>query len=96
MANRREQQTDLMPAEATDRIWELAENIDVCMFVTWDGEYNRARPLSARVVREETPYTSSSMTTAPRASNCRPIQRSHWPGVTTATTNTSRCQARPQ
>ncbi|MER9918680.1 MULTISPECIES: pyridoxamine 5'-phosphate oxidase family protein [unclassified Mesorhizobium] len=53
MANRREQQTDLTPAEATDRIWELAEDIDVCMFVAWDGEYNRARPLSARVVREE-------------------------------------------
>jgi general stress protein 26 len=53
MAKRREQQTDLTTAEATDRIWELAKQIDVCMFVTWDGEYNRARPLSARVHRDE-------------------------------------------
>ncbi|WP_244277639.1 pyridoxamine 5'-phosphate oxidase family protein [Mesorhizobium erdmanii] len=53
MAKRQEQQTDLTPAEATDRIWELAKEIDICMFVTWDGEYNRARPLSARVFREE-------------------------------------------
>jgi general stress protein 26 len=50
---RREQKADLTPAEATDRVWELAEKIDICMFVTWDGEYNRARPLSARVRRDE-------------------------------------------
>lgn len=53
MAKRKEQRTDLTSAEATDRIWELATNIDNCMFVTWDGEYNRARPLSARVDRDE-------------------------------------------
>jgi len=53
MTKRQEQQTDLTPAEAADRIWELAKEIDVCMFVTWDGEYNRARPLSARVHRDE-------------------------------------------
>ncbi|PBB65940.1 general stress protein [Mesorhizobium sp. WSM4312] len=53
MPKRREQETKLTPAEATDRIWKLAEEIDVCMFVTWDGQYNRARPLSARASREE-------------------------------------------
>jgi general stress protein 26 len=53
MAKRREQETDLTPAEATDRIWEFAKQIDVCMFVTWDGQYNRVRPLSARVHRDE-------------------------------------------
>ena len=54
MAKQKEQATDhLTPAEAANRIWELAKEIDICMFVTWDGEYNRARPLSARVHRDE-------------------------------------------
>lgn len=48
-----EQKSDLSAAELQDRIWELAKEIDICMFVTWDGEYNRARPLSARVHRDE-------------------------------------------
>ena len=53
MAKRREQKADLTLAEATDRIWELAKQIDICMFITWDGEYSRARPLSARVFRDQ-------------------------------------------
>ncbi len=39
--------------EAIDTIWDLAKSIDICMFVTWDGKVQRARPLSARPVREE-------------------------------------------
>ncbi len=39
--------------EAVERIWELAASIDICMFVTWDGEHQRARPLSARPNRDE-------------------------------------------
>jgi len=39
--------------EAVDKIWELAKSIDICMFVTWDGEHQRARPLSARPNRDE-------------------------------------------
>jgi general stress protein 26 len=43
-----------MPAEeAIDTIWYLAKSIDFCMFVTWDGERQRARPLSARPDRDE-------------------------------------------
>ncbi len=43
-----------LPAgEAIDRIWELAEKIDICMFTTWDGEHQRSRPMSARVRRAE-------------------------------------------
>jgi general stress protein 26 len=53
MANHKEQESDLTQEQATDRIWELAKQIDVCMFATWDGEYTRARPLSARVRRDE-------------------------------------------
>lgn len=53
MASEREQKSDLTVEEAKDRIWELSEKIDVCMFVTWDGEYTRGRPLSARVHRDE-------------------------------------------
>ncbi|MBG1231593.1 pyridoxamine 5'-phosphate oxidase family protein [Aestuariivirga litoralis] len=48
-----QQKSDLSPQEVTDRIWELAEKIDICMFTTWDGKQPRARPLSARVFREE-------------------------------------------
>ena len=41
------------PEEVRDRIWELAEKIDVCMFTTWDGAEQQSRPLSARVRRGE-------------------------------------------
>jgi len=45
--------TDLTPEQARDRVWELAEKINICMFVTWDGERQRARPLAANVDRDE-------------------------------------------
>ena len=45
--------TDLTPEEARDRVWELAQKINICMFVTWDGERQRARPLAANVDRDE-------------------------------------------
>ncbi len=38
---------------AVDKIWDLVASIDICMFVTWDGEHQRARPLSARPRRAE-------------------------------------------
>jgi general stress protein 26 len=43
----------ISPEEAVDNIWRLAKSIDFCMFVTWDGERQRARPLSARPNRDE-------------------------------------------
>lgn len=43
---------DLTEREAIDTIWELAASIDHCMFVTWDGMRQRARPLSARPDRD--------------------------------------------
>ena len=36
-----------------DRVWELAERIGICMFITWDGERQRARPLAAHIDRKE-------------------------------------------
>lgn len=39
--------------EAIDKIWKNAEKIGICMFVTWDGERQRARPVAARPHREE-------------------------------------------
>jgi general stress protein 26 len=39
--------------DAIDAIWKLAKSIDFCMFVTWDGERQRARPLSARPARDD-------------------------------------------
>jgi general stress protein 26 len=43
----------LSGGETVDRIWELADKIDICMFTTWDGEQQRSRPMSARVRRDE-------------------------------------------
>jgi general stress protein 26 len=53
MAKHEQQETDKTPAEVEDRIWELARKIDFCMFVSWDGERQQARPLSSRVERDE-------------------------------------------
>ena len=53
MAHEKQQETDMTPAEVIDRVWELAKKIDVCMFVTWDGDRQQARPLSSRVERDE-------------------------------------------
>jgi general stress protein 26 len=36
-----------------DRVWHLAERIGICMFITWDGERQRARPLAVHVKRDE-------------------------------------------
>ena len=40
-------------SEVTDRIWELAEKIDICMLTTWDGHTQHSRPMSARMRRDE-------------------------------------------
>ena len=49
-----EQHSDtLSPQEAIDRIWELADKIDICMLTTWDGKQQRSRPMASRVRREE-------------------------------------------
>lgn len=40
-------------AEHVERIWELAKRIGICMFVTWDGERQRARPLAATVEKDD-------------------------------------------
>jgi general stress protein 26 len=36
----------------TNRVWELAKRIGICMFITWDGERQRARPLVATVEKQ--------------------------------------------
>ena len=48
-----ETDTPMPTDEAIERIWDLAKSIDICMFVTWDGSRQRARPLSARPNRDE-------------------------------------------
>ena len=53
MAKERTDDNPKTPEEVQDRIWELAEKIDICMFTTWDGEQQHSRPLSARVHRED-------------------------------------------
>jgi general stress protein 26 len=42
----------LTDREAIDTVWDLAASIDFCMFITWDGKRQRARPLSARPDRD--------------------------------------------
>lgn len=41
------------PEEVTDRVWELAGKIDICMLTTWTGQEQRSRPMSARPQRDE-------------------------------------------
>ena len=53
MADHKQQDTDKTPAEIIDRVWELAENMDFCMFGTWTGDKQVSRPLSSRVRRDE-------------------------------------------
>ena len=53
MAHHEQQQTDKTPEEIVDRVWQLAEKMDFCMFVTWDGKRQQSRPLSSRVRRDE-------------------------------------------
>lgn len=85
MAKHKEQETDLTPAEAADRIWELAKEIDICMLVTWDGEYNRARPLSARVRRDE-----DAIYFLVNADSAKNEQLAQYPKVTLAWSDSSR------
>jgi general stress protein 26 len=40
-------------AEHVERVWELAKRIGIAMFVTWDGEQQRARPLAATIEKDE-------------------------------------------
>jgi general stress protein 26 len=53
MSKERTDDNPKTPQEVQDRIWELADKIDVCMFTTWDGGQQHSRPLSARVRRDE-------------------------------------------
>ena len=36
-----------------DKVWDLAKSIGTAMFITWDGERQRARPMAANVRRDE-------------------------------------------
>lgn len=51
----KEQQHDnpATPEEVIDRLWELAEKIDICMLTTWTGDEQHSRPMSARPRRQE-------------------------------------------
>lgn len=42
----------LTPEEVTDKAWDLAKKIRVCLFTTHDGERHRMRPLSAHIERD--------------------------------------------
>lgn len=53
MSKERTDDNPKSPEELRDRIWELAEKIDIGMLTTWDGEQQHSRPLSARVRRDE-------------------------------------------
>jgi general stress protein 26 len=40
-------------SDVIDRIWNIADKLDPCMFVTRDGDGQRVRPVYARVRRDE-------------------------------------------
>ena len=48
----REEDTGKSEQELVERAWELAADIEFCMFVTWDGKKQAARPLDAHVERD--------------------------------------------
>jgi len=48
----REENTGKSEAELRERAWSLAEDIQFCVLVTWDGERQQARPMSARLDAE--------------------------------------------
>ena len=55
-ANRQSKDSSMTAKERTEhveRVWELAKRIGTAMFVTWDGEEQRARPLAATVEKDE-------------------------------------------
>ena len=35
------------------KVWKLANDIRECMFITWDGERQRARPMAAHVEQDQ-------------------------------------------
>lgn len=45
----REENTGKSEQELRERVWELADDIGFCMFVTWDGERQKARPMDAHM-----------------------------------------------
>lgn len=55
-ANRQSRDSSMTGKEHDDhaeRAWTLADRIGIAMFVTWDGERQRARPLAATVEKDE-------------------------------------------
>ncbi|MGD9481362.1 pyridoxamine 5'-phosphate oxidase family protein [Shinella sp. G-2] len=84
MSEHKEQKSELTQSQAADRVWELSKDIDICMFVTWDGEYARARPLSARVDRGE-----NSIYFLVNADSAKNAQLERFPKVTMAWSDNS-------
>ena len=84
MSRHEEQKSELTQSEATDRVWELSKDIDICVFVTWDGDYARARPLSARVDRGD-----NSIYFLVNAQSAKNAQLERFPKVTMAWSDNS-------
>lgn len=45
----REENTGKSEGELRERAWELAEDIEFCVLVTWNGQRQHARPMHARL-----------------------------------------------
>ncbi len=48
----REENTGKTETELRERAWALAEDIEFCVLVTWNGARQHARPMHARIERE--------------------------------------------
>jgi len=49
----RQHDNPVPPEEVINRVWELADRIDICMLTTWNGQEQHSRPMSARPRRSE-------------------------------------------
>jgi general stress protein 26 len=80
----REENTGKSKKELEARAWELAEDIRICMFITWDGERQSARPIDATVDHDEGAIYFLTDVSAAKVD-----QVEHYPEVTLAFSDTS-------
>ena len=82
--------TDLTADEARDRVWELAEKINICMLVTWDWR----TPARATACRECRTSMSNAIYFLTDVNGLKDDQIEHFPIVTLAFADTGGIQIR--
>lgn len=72
------------PEEVIDRVWELADKIDICMLTTWTGKEQRSRPMSARPRRDENAIYFLTDVSGEKNADIEAFPTVSLPGLTTA------------